>query len=67
MFDERVRDLLQPGIKAQRSIERHHLFPKAYLAAQGITTMSQVNTIANMAFLDWADNVSINSKSPQEY
>ena len=63
----RVRDLFQPGINAPRSIERHHLFPKAYLATQGITVKSQVNAIANMAFLDWADNVSINYKSPLEY
>ena len=63
----RVRDLLQPGLRAPRSIERHHLFPKAFLATQGITVTSQVNAIANMAFLDWADNVSIRAKSPLEY
>ena len=63
----KIRDLFQHGINAPRSIERHHLFPKAYLATQGITVTSQVNAIANMAFLDWADNVSINHKSPLEY
>ena len=63
----RVRDLLQLGIKAPRSIERHHLFPRANLASRGITVTSQVNAIANMAFLDWADNVSIRSKGPLDY
>jgi hypothetical protein len=35
----RVTDLLDPALKGQRSaIERHHLFPKGYLATLGITS-----------------------------
>ena len=36
--DLRIRELLDPNVTAPRSIERHHLFPKAYLARKGITS-----------------------------
>ena len=63
----KIRDLLDPSVTAPRSIERHHLFPKAYLAAKGVTTRSQVNAIANMAFLDWPENATISADRPIEY
>lgn len=63
----KIRELLDPGITPPRSIERHHLFPKAYLATKGVTARSQVNAIANMAFLDWSDNVAANMDSPSSY
>ncbi len=63
----RIRDLLDQHTTAQRSIERHHLFPKAYLSARGITTTRSVNAIANMAFLDWPENATISAENPLEY
>jgi hypothetical protein len=51
--DLRLRDLLDPAATAPRSVERHHLFPKAHLAAKGVTGARNVNAIANMAYLDW--------------
>lgn len=36
--DMRIRDLLDPNVNAPRSIERHHLFPKAHLAQSGYTS-----------------------------
>lgn len=63
----RVRDLLDPEVTAPRAIERHHLFPKKYLADLGITGTRQTNAIANMAFLDWAENAKISAQSPQSY
>ena len=63
----KVRELLDPGTGAPRGIERHHLFPKAYLASQGITANPKVNAIANMAFVDWSENGDIGAKSPLEY
>jgi hypothetical protein len=63
----RIRDLLDPAVTAPRSIERHHLFPKAYLAAQGITATTRVNAIANMAFLDWPENATISAVAPAAY
>jgi hypothetical protein len=65
--DVRVKDLLDPGIKAPRGIERAHLFPRKYLASLGIAGMKQVNAIANMAFLDWAESTEVSAKEPTEY
>ncbi|WP_370500599.1 DUF262 domain-containing protein [Mycolicibacterium sp. jd] len=65
--DIKVRHLLDPASIAPRAMERHHLFPKKYLATQGITATRQVNAIANMAFLDWAENAAISSSGPAAY
>lgn len=65
--DMRIRDLLDPTVTAPRSIERHHLFPKAFLAKKGITGTRAVNAIANMAFLDWPDNATISADDPLSY
>lgn len=68
LFSEvRIRELLDPGISAPRSMERHHLFPKNHLTGLGVTGTRQVNAIANMAFLDWAENGAISDKSPADY
>jgi len=63
----RIRELLDPGVHAPRSVERHHLFPKKHLADLGITGTRQVNAIANMAFLDWTENGEISDTPPVEY
>ena len=65
--DLRVRELLDPGVNAPRSIEQHHLFPKAHLRKLGVTTTRQVNAIANKALLDWPDNADISADDPREY
>ncbi|MCY4257849.1 MAG: DUF262 domain-containing protein [bacterium] len=62
----RMKDIQQPHT-APKSVERHHLFPKAYLHARGITQTRQVNAIANMAFLDWPDNSEISANDPSKY
>lgn len=63
----RIRELLDPGVHAPRSVERHHLFPKKHLANLGVTGTRQVNAIANMAFLDWSENGQISDSPPPEY
>ena len=65
--DLRIRELLDPGVTAPRSVERHHLFPKHHLARLGVTGTRQINAIANMAFLDWAENGAISDSAPDEY
>lgn len=65
--DLRIRELLDPISAAPRGIEQHHLFPRAHLANEGISSPRQVNAIANMAFLDWPENVEINRESPLDY
>ena len=64
---QKVSSMLDPVVTPIRDMERHHLFPKAYLASIDVTENTRVNAIANMAFVDWADNLSISDKSPQEY
>lgn len=63
----RIRELLDPAVTPPRSLERHHLFPRAYLARQGIFARNQVNAIANMVFVDWPENAAIGDRGPQEY
>jgi Schlafen, AlbA_2 len=63
----KVSTLLDPGVTPVRNIERHHLFPKQYLDSTGITGAARTNQIANMAFVDWADNTAIAAKAPSLY
>lgn len=69
LFSElKVADLLDPSIVAQKSaVERHHLFPKGYLAKLKITDLRETNQIANYAFVEYADNIRISDQSPREY
>lgn len=63
-----VADLLDPATKAKKSaLERHHLFPRAFLAKQGITEVRDTNQIANYALVEWSDNIDISDTSPAEY
>lgn len=64
----KVAELLDPAIQANRSaIERHHLFPKGYLATLKISGTRQTNQIANYAYVEWADNMKISDQAPVDY
>lgn len=63
----RVSNLLDPGMTPVRGIERHHLFSKKFLATKNIKGTARINQIANMAFVDWADNGVMAAKPPTEY
>jgi hypothetical protein len=64
----KVRDLLDPNAKAQKSaLERHHLFPRKYLERQGITDRRDINQVANYALVEWHDNIDMSDRSPAEY
>jgi hypothetical protein len=63
----RVKDLLDPSTTAPRSVERHHLFPRKHLESLGVSGTRQINAIANMAFLDWPENVKISANAPHDY
>lgn len=64
----KIDNLLDPGVKGTKSpVERHHLFPKAYLSSIGITGTTRTNQIANFAFVEWSDNVAISDKNPADY
>jgi len=69
LFSElKVADLLDPSIVSHKSgVERHHLFPKGYLAKLNITDIRETNQIANYAYVEYADNIKISDQSPREY
>ncbi len=57
----------EPGIDGNRnSLEKHHLFPKAYLKSLDYKD-SMINQMANYAFIDWKDNMEILDESPAIY
>ena len=63
-----ISELLDPSVRAHRTaVERHHLFPRAYLARIGITKTSERNQIANYAFVEWPDNAKIGDQEPAVY
>lgn len=59
--------LFEPGTDGNRkSLEKHHLFPKAYLKSLELTD-TKINQMANYAFIDWKDNMEILDKNPLIY
>lgn len=44
----------------------HHIYPKAYLAANGLT-FHQANVISNICFLSASENNAISDKNPADY
>lgn len=64
----KVSELVDPVSQGMRAaVERHHLFPKAYLKTLGITELRETNQIANYALLEWGDNVQVSDQSPADY
>jgi hypothetical protein len=64
----KVRSRLDPAITLKKGIERHHLFPKAYLkSALGISDIKRINQIANFALVDWVENIAISDLAPSAY
>lgn len=60
--------MVDPAIKGSKaSLEQHHLFPRAYLEAQGFTDLKLINQIANFAPVEWPDNIKIGKQPPVEY
>lgn len=67
MSETAVRARLDPAVTGVKGIERHHLFPRAYLRGLGIDDLKQINQIANMALVDWVDNIEISDTAPAIY
>lgn len=64
----KINDLLQQGIRSKKSaLERHHLFPKAYLQRMGYSEQRDRNQIANYALVEWDDNINISDEKPSDY
>lgn len=63
-----VRELFDPATQGTRSsLERHHLFPVAYLKKQGVSDQRDYNQIANYAIVEWGDNGAISDTAPSAY
>jgi hypothetical protein len=64
----KISDLLQEGLRSKKSaLERHHLFPKAWLERNGVSDQTQRNQIANYALVEWSDNINISDTEPSKY
>jgi hypothetical protein len=64
----KVRSRLDPAITAKKGIERHHIFPRAYLSSVlKVQEKRDINQIANMALLEWANNIAISDDAPAKY
>lgn len=65
---KKIQDLIDPALRTKKkSLERHHLFPKAWLERQGETDFKVINQMANFALLEWPDNIDISDAAPMEY
>ena len=51
----------------KNAIDKHHIFPKNYLAGIGITNDRERNQLANFTYLDYTTNIDISDKPPVEY
>jgi hypothetical protein len=63
----KVRARLDPAVTSRKGIERHHVFPKAFLKRQGTADTKRINQIANMALVEWSDNIDISDEAPSRY
>ncbi|MDQ6877156.1 MAG: DUF262 domain-containing protein [Candidatus Dormibacteraeota bacterium] len=66
--DKKVGDLLDPSLKLKKkSMDVHHLFPRAWLESSGVTDFKAINQVANFALLEWPDNIQISDEAPSVY
>lgn len=49
------------------AVDKHHIFPKNYLAQLGVINDRDRNQTANFTFLDYTTNIYISDKQPAEY
>lgn len=65
---KRVSELLDPALQTKKkALERHHLFPRAWLERNGVDDLRQINQMANYALLEWPDNIDISDDEPKSY
>jgi hypothetical protein len=65
---KKVAEMIDPALRPKKkALERHHLFPRAWLEKQGTSDLKIINQIANYALLEWPDNIEISDTPPAEY
>ena len=63
-----VAELVTPDVVGKRApLERHHIFPKAYLGRLGLKKVVDVNQVANLAIVAWDLNGRISDDAPSKY
>lgn len=69
LFSERkVGDLFDPALKKKKQdLEKHHIFPKNYLAQKLNLDNRQINQVANFTYLEFEDNIEISDQPPKDY
>lgn len=51
----------------KNAIDKHHIFPKNYLAQIGIEKDRDRNQAANFTYLDYNTNIHVSDRQPQDY
>ncbi len=65
---KKISDLIDPALLTKKkALERHHLFPRAWLERQGIKDLRMINQMANYALLEWPENIAISDAPPSKY
>jgi hypothetical protein len=65
---KKVGELIDPALQMKKkALDRHHLFPRGWLAKQGVTDLKLVNQMANYALLEWPQNIAISDAPPFDY
>lgn len=63
-----LKTLFSPGSGGNKSsVDKHHLFPRAYLPTIGHTSRQEINQIANFAYIEWPQNIAISDDAPSVY
>jgi hypothetical protein len=65
---KKISDLLDPALKTKKkALERHHLFPRAWLEDEVTKEQTEINQMANYALLEWPENIDIGKTPPKDY
>lgn len=65
---KKVSELIDPALKTRKkALERHHLFPRAWLEAEVTPEQTEINQMANYALLEWPENIDIGKTPPHVY
>lgn len=65
---KKIGEMIDPAIRTRKkALERHHLFPRAWLENGGVTDLKIINQMANFALLEWPENIAISDEPPFAY
>jgi len=66
--NKKIHELLDPVLHPNKKpLEKHHIFPRAWLEENVTKEINRINQIANFALLEWPDNIDISDSPPNEY